>query len=358
MSLDGVLKRLETLNNPDLRVFAREVANGTRAFDIMSLDDAWRETVASNPSHLYEVLSGPCEVYLDIEWKCDTKPDNELSVVNQVVSCTKDKLSSLYGVNVSSCLATASGITSDGMYKCSWHVNFKTPGIMWASAKHVGDFVKSNLASFGCVDQSPYNAPKQNWRCVGSSKCSDPSRVLQPKSKKNFLKCIVQQQHIGSTIVGCRASLPPAVSMTGVAQAVLNQFPNARRESAHLVVDNTRFLIVPLLPGFCPIAKRKHRSNNQYAVVDLKCMRWKHNCHNVTCQQHIQVWQPMPQFSDAKVLLPPAAPVVIPVRVSSQTSVPVDLVVRARGPPPVNAFSSEVSIIQCTNGLFRLPPTV
>ena len=68
MSLDGVLKKYQELNDPNLRVFARETPSGARQFDIMALDDAWHETINSNPSHLYEVLAGPCEVYLDIEW--------------------------------------------------------------------------------------------------------------------------------------------------------------------------------------------------------------------------------------------------------------------------------------------------
>ena len=186
MSLDDVLSKFQTSQKLDSRVFAREKPNGTREFVIMTIDDAWQETASMKPSHLYEVLAGPCEVYLDVEWKCLKKPENERSVVEQVIQHTKMKLKELYNVQVSSSEATASGFTPDGSYKCSWHVNFKTPGIMWASAKHVGDFVRRNLSTFSCVDLVPYNAPKQNWRCVGSSKCSDPKRVLGPASKKNF----------------------------------------------------------------------------------------------------------------------------------------------------------------------------
>ena len=355
MSLDGVLDRYRSMNDLDTRVFARENPTGAREFVIMSLDQAWQETASSKPSHLYEVLAGPCEVYLDIEWKCKSKPDDEKSVVQEVVRCTEEKLKKLYSVNVSSCLATASGLTSEGLYKCSWHVNFKTPGIMWASAKHVGDFVKCNLNSFACVDFMPYNAPKQNWRCVGSSKCSDPARVLQPISKKNFLKCIVQQDHAGAQIVGCREPLPVPVQITGTAKQVLRQFENTRCDAAHFSVQTDRYLIVPFMSQVCPIANRKHNSNHQYAVVDLKCMRWKHCCHNMVCQQKPQIWRPMPNFNDAKRLLPPCAPVNVPELVDESFNVTPSVVVRARGPPPSSAFSASIVYVQCSNGIYHLP---
>ena len=227
---------------------------------------------------------------------------------------------------------------------------------MWASAKHVGDFVKQNLSSFSCVDLSPYNAPKQNWRCVGSSKRSDPARVLQPTSKTNFLKCIVQQDCTGSVIVGCRESLKAPVGLSGAAQKIINQFSNVRQGAAHFSTASDRFLIVPFLSQVCPIAKREHRSNHQYAVVDLKCMRWKHCCHNEVCKQKIQIWQPMPDFRCAKLLMPPCAPVRIASQIDESCAV-ADLVVRARGPPPTSAFTNQIRYIRCSNGLFCLPNT-
>ena len=319
----------------------------------MSVDDAWKETNTMRPSHLYEVLAGPCEVYLDVEWKCTDKPENEISVVQKIVEFTKEKLKNLYTVQVSSCEATASGFTADGAYKCSWHINFKTPGVMWASAKHVGDFVRRHLSTFAYVDPVPYNAPKQNWRCVGSSKCSEPKRVLGPSCKKKFLSCIVQQDCTGAQIVGCRESIPVQLQLCESAKAVINQFENVRPGASHMSLANSRFLIIPFVSKFCCIAKRTHRSNHQYAVVDMKCMRWKYCCHNSVCKQKLQIWQPMPNFAAAKILLPPCAPVRIP----QIQNIPVTpcLTVRARGPPPASMFSSSVRFIQCSNGTFHLP---
>lgn len=359
MSLDDVLSRFASMKRMDHRVFAREKPNGVREFDIMTLDEAWAETVGGSPSHLYEVLAGPCEVYLDIEWKCDNKPESEESIVMDVVASAKSKLMQLYDVEVASSMATASGFTPDGMYKCSWHVNFKTPGVMWASAKHVGDFVKRNLSSYSCVDCVPYNAPKQNWRCVGSSKCSDPTRVLQPKSKNNFLKCIVQQDFSGARIVGCREPVPQTVDLPDVARKIVNQFENVRNDACHVSSLNERYLVLPFLAQVCPIAKRKHRSNHQYAVVDLKCMRWKHCCHNSVCQQKIQIWQPMPDFDLCKTLLPPCAPVCVPKKVARlpDDTTP-SITARARGPPPVRVFTKEIRYVRCADGLYHLPSTI
>ena len=169
------------------------------------------------------------------------------------------------------------------------------------------------------------------------------------------MSCIVQQDSTGAEIVGCRETIPVHVGLSKEAESIVSQFDNVRQGAAHMSLANERYLIIPFVSKFCSIANRKHRSNHQYAVVDMKCMRWKHCCHNSICKQKIQIWRPMPDFCAAKRLLPPCAPVCIPEKKCIKKPTEPSMVVRARGPPPASLFSDTVRLIQCCNGTYCLP---
>ena len=77
MSFDAALENHRKTAKPGHLLFARESVGGRRTYSSMLPHKAWEQTTASKRAHLYEVLTGPCSFYLDIEWFHDTKPSDE-----------------------------------------------------------------------------------------------------------------------------------------------------------------------------------------------------------------------------------------------------------------------------------------
>ena len=359
MSLDAAIRQLHASNVPYSRLFARERVGGGRTYVIMTPEEAWAETCSKAPAHLYEVLTGPCHFYLDIEWTCAEQPADavEHTTVNNIVAQAKSKVEQKLSCQVEEARVTASGKLANGKYKCSWHVHLFASGVSWASAHAVGKFVRTYLSQFPQVDMSPYSGQKQNWRCVGSAKATDPSRTLKPVCKETFMKCLVQPSHANIRLVGDEVSPTCSTLLLSntneVVRTILHMFPNVRQEAVAWAVPG-RFLILPFLRQMCPIAGRVHRSNHQYAIVDVLAMRWRHKCHNATCASKVSQWQAMPNFDAAKRALGQKCVVTVPDFTtspcgSSDTS-PLTAM-RARGPPPQSLLNKH-STVRCINGSF------
>jgi len=318
----------------------------------MTPEDAWQETCHKTPAHLYEVLTGPCHFYLDIEWKCKVQPcaSDEHSVVDTIVAAARSKVEEALSTRVNEARVTASGILPCGSYKCSWHVHLYSDTVSWTGAYAVGRFVSAHLSHFPQVDMSPYKGSKQNWRCVGSAKATDPSRCLKPVSRDTFMKCLVQPHNAHMRLVGDDAPSRSIVPTVGHAvDSIVAMFPGVRQASVQWAVPG-RFLVLPFVSKHCPIAGREHTSNHQYAIVDVRAMRWRHKCHNTQCASAPSYWQAMPDFQAGKTLLcgictPPSRDFAL-----SQTR-PSLVAMRARGPPPLEVLRSNAAV-RCINGTF------
>ena len=80
------------------RVYAREIRAGSRVFDVLDDETAWKETDEDLSPHLYEILTGPCNTYLDIEWKMPAQQKEEEEVtVNRIAKLVQDALCADYG---------------------------------------------------------------------------------------------------------------------------------------------------------------------------------------------------------------------------------------------------------------------
>ena len=350
MSLDAALERHQRSAAPGHLLFAREATGGKRSYISMPPAEAWNQTSSAERAHLYEVLSGPCSFYLDVEWISSQKPNNEEQRVEKIAIEAQQLLSKHVGHEPGFTAVTASGDTAKG-YKSSWHLHFHTDGVAWSCAASVGDFVKQHLAHIPEIDLAPYKSPTQNWRCVGSCKVAEPNRVLGPCTKETFMACIV---HSTARKIIPRQQKPPTsvcVRLPSHARFVASLFAGVRQSAVQMAQESSRFLVLPMAGRQCPIADREHTSNHPYVVVDLACMRWRNACHNAACAANPQPWQAMPYFSACKKLLPPPAPVCVPIKCSDAP----DLTVRSRGPPPVAVFSDRVRVVRCCNGTYRLP---
>ena len=339
------------------RVYARETPGGGRVFDVIDDEAAWKETDTACCPHLYEILTGPCNTYLDVEWKVDAQDlEKEQFTVNRIADMVKEALCADYGEQECQVdMVTASGVVR-GKWKASWHVHVQCSNMCWEDARALGQWVRERFADVPEIDKIPYNAPMQNWRCVGSSKASDPKRVFRPKSKSMFMTCLVGCKADGRSVVVNKAPLKRArecaPDWTLQLACLLGQM---RSESSMLMSD--RYLIVPFRNRVhCHIANRVHSSNHQYAVVDVLGIRWRMKCHNGACAEQCDHWRPMPNFEKAKAIwkkhVQPRATVTHrpPVRVPN---VPTNSLVRyrMRGDVPP-AFVERDCALWCKSGIY------
>lgn len=292
--LNVALEKLINAGKDGNRVFARERSSGgaqAREYLIMTPEDAWRETIRQKHSHLYEVLSSPCNMYLDIEWKCKSPPRDEKNTLKQIVMLAVEKLKEVYGIDdISVHTASASGWVGDA-YKCSWHVHLVSTSTCWSNAACAGDFVRRHLSDVSEVDKVPYHAPKQNWRCIGSSKASDPSRVFMPITKQKFMDCLVGCDVKGRNVIGPALARKRSVAPCApdYVIALCNLLGDMRTDN--MIQMGDRYWCVPYRQRIhCAIANRTHSSNHQYAIIDLWGMRWRQKCHNEACMQKESPW--------------------------------------------------------------------
>ena len=143
------LRRLDASDNDDDRVYATETSPGVRKYAVMTPAAAWQQTACrASPAHLYEVLSEPCNLYLDIEWLVPDQPsaDSEQSRVQHAVALVCDALRARYQeTEPTVTCVSASGRTRKG-YKCSWHVHIACQAVVWLNTVAVGQFVRSVCA--------------------------------------------------------------------------------------------------------------------------------------------------------------------------------------------------------------------
>ena len=359
--LNDALERLMATGKPGDKVFARERGTGAacrREYVIMTAERAWQETIHNNQPHLYEVLSTPCNMYLDIEWKCKKPPVDEKNKLNDIILYTKEKLKEVYNIeDINVHTASASGWVGNE-YKCSWHVHMVSKSKCWGNAACAGDFVRRHLSDIDEVDKVPYHAPKQNWRCVGSSKASDPQRVFTPITKKHFMDCMVGCHVGGRTVIGTSVSRKRQI--TPPAPPYVIQLVNMLGEMRidNMIQMGNRYWCIPFMKRIhCVLANRTHRSNHQYAIVDLWGMRWRQKCHNQVCMHEESPWCQFPDVSCARKIWlthvrpvvcdlpgPPARPITCP-----PPGVHVVHCPRLRGPPssvPAN------SVVKCIDGYY------
>lgn len=288
--LASALRRLDKSTNTDDRVYAVETRAGTRNYTVMSPQAAWEHTESAAPAHLYEVLSGPCNMYLDIEWKCDTAPrgTDEQDVVQGVIQRTCAALKRVYNESSPVVTSVSASGAQGTRYKCSWHVHIQCTDVCWLNAVAVGQFVRSACADMPVVDKVPYAGTGQNWRCVGSAKYAEPSRKFSPADHQTFMKCTVQHP------VGTRRIIYPDMPLL----ATLDMVPNHIRVLAStldsggepIMSTPTRCIVPFRARQFCEHAGRYHRSNHQYAVINTETLMWKMGCH--ACADAMGTWRP------------------------------------------------------------------
>ncbi len=355
--LAAALRRLDDAQVLGGILFAIETGHGARRYEVMTAEHAWELITAHNTSHVYEVICGPCNLYLDIEWLEQERPpaEEEERRVQKVVEVTKAKLLDVFGI--SSCRvskATASGM-SKNMYKCSWHVHFSCKTFCWATPAAAGQFVRLHLAEFEFVDKIPYSIQGQNWRCVGSSKFSEPHRPLVPANWNTFQACLVQEPVNGRQIIYPDATMARSVSFR-VPEHVL---PLLRTLDAWAIPQmiNDCLCVLPFREKqHCVHVGRKHRSNHQYAVVDTALLLWKMKCH--ACPDAASSWQPFANMNllqeavaqqhsmQALCIKRPTVPAVLTQQNDGCLVLP-DL--RALGPPP----PGDAEFVVCKDGVYN-----
>ena len=352
--LATALQRLDQTNDPSQRVYAIEqAASKSRRFCLMSPEQAWQRTLENiQSSHIYEVLSGPCNLYLDIEWLAKDAPESERAHVESIVEHIRRCVEETYGPDKSmtTSLVTASGKVNGG-YKCSWHVHISCSRICWANAAAVGQFVRSACRGVPEVDKVPYAGKGQNWRCVGSSKASDPARKFLPATRESFLNCTVQQP------VGNRTVIYPVVDVPYALDIPVPEFVNVLVESLQCggvptMCGDDRCVVPFRTLQFCEHVQRKHRSNHQYAVINVKTLMWKMNCHS--CSDKISSWRTFDQSvlerAFALQSAEYAANVSEPPTRCTTVNRPVTCTdMLACGPPPFRTNE----IVQCVDGFYQ-----
>lgn len=315
----------------------------------MSPEAAWQETKRSQTAHLYEVLTGPCNLYLDIEWYEHAAPLSEQARVQQVVTHVTECIRHTYGEQYPIVtMASASGM-SNKKYKCSWHVHISCRNVCWLNTVAVGQFVKKACAELTEVDKVPYACQGQNWRCVGSSKRADPSRVFLPANHATFLGCTVQQPVAGRALIYPEVPVPGTLTVpVPVHIATLAATLNAGGTPTMSGPDRC---VVPFRElQWCEHVGRKHHSNHQYAVINTSTMMWKMNCHS--CTDAISTWRVFPcidalrqAFDVARKAYTPTAKLPA-MRCSTGTPTLVDM--RSHGPPPAG-----IGTVLCADSLYR-----
>ena len=354
--LAAALRRLDASKEPGALLFAIETGPGARRYEVMTAEHAWELIAARNPSHVYEVICGPCNLYLDIEWLEQERPPDgeEKRRVQEVVELTQSKLADVFGI--AGCrvtTATASGMSKE-MYKCSWHVHFSSDTLCWANPAAVGQFVRSHLADVAVVDKIPYSAKGQNWRCIGSSKFTDPHRPFLPANWSTFRACLAQESINGRQLIYPDAAVPQSMSLP-VPEHVLPLMRTLDAWATPQMIDDCLCVLPFRELRHCVHAGRKHRSNHQYAVVHTQLLVWKTKCH--ACPDAVSSWQP---FSDMKLLkeavaqqrcmrassAQPTAPAMLS---APNTSCSAFLDLRALGPPP----PGPVQYVICKDGMYR-----
>lgn len=293
MALLKALRRLDThRDSPDDHLYAIEHCTGTRSYVIMSPSCAWGKTTDPGPTHLYEVLSGPCNMYLDVEWVTPTMiPSLDQRVrVDQITAHVCRELHKSYGKQESAVtVVSSSGWKPNGKYKCSWHIHIACARVCWANSLAVGQFVRARCGNIAEVDKIPYSAVGQNWRCVGSAKASEPLRRFEPVTQSTFLACMVQQPVAERQLIYPDAQ-PLHALETPVPLVIAALVDSLCAGGTARMISEDRCVVPFTKRQFCEHAGRLHRSNHQYAVINTQTLMWKMACH--ACPDAIGTWQP------------------------------------------------------------------
>lgn len=350
--LTNIIRRLDEDAKPDEQVYALEKRDRSRTYMIMTPKQVWKRIENSTTSHIYEVLTGACDLYLDIEWyeAAELAVPEEKKRVAAVVAHVISALQARYHeTSVKVTMASASGFGSTGQYKCSWHVHLACKTVCWANALAVGQFVRDACAGIPEVDKVPYAGQGQNWRCVGSSKVTEPQRKFRPIDYSTFCGCTVQQP------VGDRALIYPSETLASRCLSI--PVPDHILALAALLhaggtpsMSGDHRCVVPFKERqICEHVGRRHRSNHQYAIINTRTLLWKMGCHS--CAEHIGAWRAFPcmatlcnsfacQVSTYTANAPVPATKVPAIRADS-----VD--VNTHGPPPAGRGT-----VQCIDGVY------
>jgi len=346
--LASALRRLDETGNVDEKLYAIETPNKGRRYVLMSPEQAWDAISHTPVSHYYEVLTGPCDLYLDIEWKTDgANLDRELARVKEIIQHVGTALADAYGEQAPvTTMASASG-ESKGGYKVSWHVHMNCPKVCWANAAAVGQFVRRTCGGLPEVDKVPYSGTGQNWRCVGSSKVTEPSRRFAPVNRSTFNGCTVQKPVYGRQLIvpdeTVRASIKCAHWLETLASSL------GAGGTARMISENR--CVVPFAQRqHCEHVGRTHRSNHQYAIINTRTLLWKMGCH--ACPDQISEWRTFPyealdvafRSQTQQHVACNRKPAVRAAR--GATAEKLDL--RALGPPPYR----DGSAIECRDGVY------
>jgi len=300
MALSQALRRLDACEDASgSRLYAIERCSGARSYVIMSQDRAWDATCDGGPAHLYEVLSGPCNMYLDVEWVVAAAPDPllERKCIDNIVLHVCSALRSSYGeTNATVSMVSASGWKSSENYKCSWHIHISCSKVCWANSLAVGQFVRATCGDISEVDKVPYSGMGQNWRCVGSAKFSEPLRKFQPVDRDTFMACTIQHPVSGRALIYPDIAVSTELELP-ILPTILSLVESLHAGGTPRMVGADRCIVPFTERQFCEHAGRKHRSNHQYAVVNTTTLMWKMGCH--ACTDAIGEWRP---FEDLAIV--------------------------------------------------------
>ncbi|MAP25274.1 MAG: hypothetical protein CMM87_07095 [Rickettsiales bacterium] len=301
---------------------ARERPDGlSRSYGIVSPEDLCKylatceETCLSDPNRapsMYQVIlttahTSHRDVWLDIEYYKD-KPSPLHAQLKRVQTLNIDRVLRVLDRTPSHvALACATGKTSDGRYKISWHVivRFDDNGPTYTASDMKRFVLASNARD---CDLGVYSK-SQCWRLPCCRKASDAhNRVFKIVNPHSNPVCFVRataerlRQHLVRTVnapgvarpgrpfLALAPTRPPprwVQYLMSSGQSPWTDFaPFVRPGAGHWKEQRFYVMVLKTACGMvCPIAgnQRKHKSNNSFIQFDDYTYTTTYRCHSLRC---------------------------------------------------------------------------
>lgn len=316
-------------------VLAHVVGEHAREYEALTVDELrrWARTHADT-RHVDEVIWTPTKLYVDIDMEYAPNATHAVATIDRFVTALVAALDERLGIEASSVVhldASRVGL------KFSRHIiiDMARSGapVRFASSEHAGAFVRDvsvrggfedvNVRSDGTeptplADYGLYSA-NHCLRLYGSTKLGDDTRPLleygapPPTTHKNVLSWKLLERSLVTwprvtaedalvRIDGVRLTMKRPRSVSVVADDADNE-PLCRSVAAALRrtdVTGVRegddgLLLVACASRTCTYARRTHRVNPIFALINVRRGEYAYGCHSPKCKlvQQRKLWVPL-----------------------------------------------------------------
>jgi len=264
------------------------------------------------PAHAYQVLWQPhwTDIWIDIEWY-DRRHVPHTDQLQRVMDDNVERVRAALpdGDTRVPLLACASGWVAAGRYKCSWHALLRPPAQPSRRFTFTHRQMRDVVIGCGARDADPavYNTGTQNWRMPYCTKAADgaaralvimdhvrrdedtgawhgtPVDANAPRVATGMVRPAQVTDAEGAP--DDAPSTGPAWAMHVLRSRLARQF-KCQPNRAVWRGDGQRFWVVPVrgaASGKCPIAARRHRSNNAWLQFDNATWHVRYRCHSARC---------------------------------------------------------------------------